>query len=123
MKLTALGDGPVCITMCEVDGQPAVFASASKASIFFWDKNKLQNSPVMLQVGEDARLTALSSLIPFLILPGCYGCGANEYFLFFQEPGYGDFCRPHRWKTKSYREVPHSYSKTPYRGGTILDLS
>ncbi|KAF9485871.1 hypothetical protein BDN70DRAFT_870784 [Pholiota conissans] len=49
LKITSLGHAPVSLTPCEVDGRMSVFAAGSRASIFFSEKNRLANSPIMLK--------------------------------------------------------------------------
>jgi DNA damage-binding protein 1 len=66
-KFTSLGNGPVCMTTCEVDGKPAVFASGSRAAVFFWERNRLQNSPVMLKVCQNA-------FPPFILPLSLFSC-------------------------------------------------
>ncbi|KAJ7505532.1 CPSF A subunit region-domain-containing protein [Mycena galericulata] len=48
-KLTSLGNLPVCFAPCIVDGKRALFAAGSRAMVFSWDREGLQNSPVMLK--------------------------------------------------------------------------
>jgi DNA damage-binding protein 1 len=50
-KSVYLGGAPVCTTAYKVDGKPAVFVSGHRAAIFFWDKNRLQQSPLVFKVG------------------------------------------------------------------------
>ena len=49
-KSVPLGGAPVCMTAYDIEGRPAVFASGGMTSIFFWDKNRLQNSPIVFKV-------------------------------------------------------------------------
>lgn len=49
-KLFLLGMAPVSLSTCVVDGKNAVFASGSRASILYWDKQRLANSPVTIKV-------------------------------------------------------------------------
>lgn len=46
----SLGRTPVNLTPCEVDGKRAVFAAGNRANVFFCEKNRLANSPIMLKV-------------------------------------------------------------------------
>jgi DNA damage-binding protein 1 len=50
LKIISLGHAPISLTPCEVDGKKSVFAAGNQASIFFCEKNRLANSPVMLKV-------------------------------------------------------------------------
>lgn len=49
-KVFALGTTPVSLATCKVDGRTSVFASGSRASVLFWDRHRLHQSPVMLKV-------------------------------------------------------------------------
>lgn len=49
-KVFSLGTAPVSLSVCEVDGKRTVFASGSRSAVFFWDKQRLRQSPVMLKV-------------------------------------------------------------------------
>jgi DNA damage-binding protein 1 len=51
-KSVYLGGAPVCMMAYRVDGKPAVLVSGHRASIFFWDKNRLQQSPLVFKVGR-----------------------------------------------------------------------
>lgn len=48
-KTISLGDTPVFLNTCQVDGRKALFACGSRASILFWDKETLRHSPVILK--------------------------------------------------------------------------
>ncbi|PCH40170.1 hypothetical protein WOLCODRAFT_67201 [Wolfiporia cocos MD-104 SS10] len=48
-KLFALGTAPVSFTTCNIDGRTALFASGSRAAVLYWDRQRLQQSPVMLK--------------------------------------------------------------------------
>ncbi|KZT73848.1 hypothetical protein DAEQUDRAFT_357103 [Daedalea quercina L-15889] len=48
-KQFSLGSAPIAFTTCVVDGRRAVFASGSRASVIYWDKQRLHQSPVMLK--------------------------------------------------------------------------
>ncbi|KAJ7644328.1 CPSF A subunit region-domain-containing protein [Roridomyces roridus] len=48
-KLTSLGNLPVGFTPCLVDGKRALFAAGSRAVVLSWDRDGLQQSPVMLK--------------------------------------------------------------------------
>lgn len=49
-KLFSLGTAPVSFSTCVVDGRRTVFASGSRASVLYWDRQRLQQSPVMIKV-------------------------------------------------------------------------
>lgn len=49
-KIASLGTAPVFLSPCLVDGRRTVLASGNRASILYWDKQRLQQSPVMLRV-------------------------------------------------------------------------
>ncbi|KAI0917003.1 hypothetical protein AcV5_007593 [Taiwanofungus camphoratus] len=62
-KVFALGTTPVSLATCKVDGRTSVFASGSRASVLFWDRHRLHQSPVMLK--DTVRGTSLNaSLFP-----------------------------------------------------------
>ncbi|TDL17702.1 hypothetical protein BD410DRAFT_901246 [Rickenella mellea] len=48
-RMVRLGDSPVHLCSCAVDGHPVVIASAGRASIFFWDKESVQHAPVLVK--------------------------------------------------------------------------
>ncbi|CCM01903.1 uncharacterized protein FIBRA_03974 [Fibroporia radiculosa] len=48
-KTFALGDVPVALAKSTVDGKPAIFASGSRASVLYWDRQRLHQSPVMIK--------------------------------------------------------------------------
>ena len=50
-KVFSLGTAPVSFSACAVDGRRAVFASGSRASVLYWDRQRLHQSPVMVKVG------------------------------------------------------------------------
>lgn len=50
LKLVSLGNAPVNLTPCEVDGKKAVFAAGNRSTLFSFDKNRLVNSPITLKV-------------------------------------------------------------------------
>jgi DNA damage-binding protein 1 len=49
-KIISLGDLPVLLNACQVDGRKTVFACGSRASILFWEKETLRHSLVILKV-------------------------------------------------------------------------
>ncbi|KAH9480543.1 DNA damage-binding protein 1a [Psilocybe cubensis] len=49
LKVISLGNAPVNLTPCEVDGKKTVFAAGNQATVFFCDKNRLTNSAIMLK--------------------------------------------------------------------------
>ncbi|KAL6302826.1 mono-functional DNA-alkylating methyl methanesulfonate N-term-domain-containing protein [Sparassis latifolia] len=58
-KVFPLGAAPVSLSTCVVDGRMAVFASGSRASVLFWERQRLHHSPVMLK--DAVRGTSLNS--------------------------------------------------------------
>lgn len=48
-NLTSLGDLPVHLTPCRVDGREALFAAGSRAMILTWQRDSLHQSPVILK--------------------------------------------------------------------------
>ncbi|KAL0960839.1 hypothetical protein HGRIS_005855 [Hohenbuehelia grisea] len=48
-KILALGHAPVRVCKCDVEGQPAIFASGSQATVFSLERRRLKNSPIMLK--------------------------------------------------------------------------
>ncbi|KAF9496184.1 hypothetical protein BDN71DRAFT_1415949 [Pleurotus eryngii] len=48
-KLISLGDAPVSLSLCEVEGKTAVFAAGTQATIVSWDGRRLRDSPIMLK--------------------------------------------------------------------------
>ncbi|OCH88473.1 hypothetical protein OBBRIDRAFT_780096 [Obba rivulosa] len=48
-KVFSLGTAPVTLSRCVVDGKDAVFASGSRTSVLYWDKQRLASSPVMIK--------------------------------------------------------------------------
>jgi DNA damage-binding protein 1 len=49
-KLFSLGTAPVSLAVLTIDGNRVVFATGSRAAVFYWDKQRLRQSPVMLKV-------------------------------------------------------------------------
>lgn len=49
-KIFSLGNLPVSLTACTVDEKRAVFASGSRATVLFSEKQRLQHSPILLKV-------------------------------------------------------------------------
>ncbi|KAI5118862.1 hypothetical protein M0805_005306 [Coniferiporia weirii] len=48
-KIVALGESPVFLSVCVVNGQPAILASGTRSVLFFWFKDSLSHSPVLLK--------------------------------------------------------------------------
>ncbi|EKM59045.1 uncharacterized protein PHACADRAFT_181065 [Phanerochaete carnosa HHB-10118-sp] len=48
-KLFALGAAPVSLAVSTVDGARMVLATGSRAAVFYWDRQRLRQSPVMLK--------------------------------------------------------------------------
>lgn len=55
-KLISIGNVPVTMHTCCIKDRSTVFACGSRTSILFWEKERLQHSPLMLKV----RITASS---------------------------------------------------------------
>lgn len=49
-KVISLGNSPVHLTVCQVDGKKAIFAAGDRATVLSTEKGKLVQSPVMLKV-------------------------------------------------------------------------
>jgi len=49
LKVTSLGHAPVNLSSCEVDGRKSVLAAGNRATVFFMEKGRLVNSPIMLK--------------------------------------------------------------------------
>ncbi|KAG6831954.1 hypothetical protein H0H92_006555 [Tricholoma furcatifolium] len=48
-KILSLGNTPVSLSACQINGQRTVFAAGGRATIFSWEKKRLHNSPIMLR--------------------------------------------------------------------------
>ncbi|KIJ59461.1 hypothetical protein HYDPIDRAFT_177805 [Hydnomerulius pinastri MD-312] len=48
-KIISIGTLPVSMHTCRIKDRPTVFACGSRTSIMFWDKERLQHSPLMLK--------------------------------------------------------------------------
>ncbi|EGN98024.1 hypothetical protein SERLA73DRAFT_109335 [Serpula lacrymans var. lacrymans S7.3] len=56
-KIFSVGNVPVTLHPCDVEGRRTVFACGSRTSILFWDKERLHHSPLMLnEVSAVSRL-------------------------------------------------------------------
>ena len=51
-KVFSLGTAPVSFSTCIIEGRRAVFASGSRASVLYWDRQRLHQSPVMIKVSN-----------------------------------------------------------------------
>lgn len=49
-RVHPLGTLPVSLSSCVVDGRRSVFATGSRSAIFYWDKNRLHQSHILLKV-------------------------------------------------------------------------
>ena len=49
-KLFSLGTAPVSLSGWEIEGRRSVFAAGSRSAVFYWDRQRLRQSPVMLKV-------------------------------------------------------------------------
>lgn len=49
-KIFTLGSMPVKVMNITVDGQSTLLAAGSRSAVFFWERNRLKSSPVMLNV-------------------------------------------------------------------------
>lgn len=52
-KVVSLGDLPISLVRCKVDGLSTVLATGTRASLFFWKKDTLHHSPVLVKVSAD----------------------------------------------------------------------
>ncbi|KAJ7163276.1 mono-functional DNA-alkylating methyl methanesulfonate N-term-domain-containing protein [Mycena filopes] len=48
-NLTSLGNLPVSLTPCVVDGKRALFAAGSRAMVLLWERDSIHHSPVILK--------------------------------------------------------------------------
>ncbi|KIP10587.1 hypothetical protein PHLGIDRAFT_125454 [Phlebiopsis gigantea 11061_1 CR5-6] len=48
-KLFSLGTAPVSLSRWDVEGRRSVFATGSRSAVFYWDRQRLRQSPVMLK--------------------------------------------------------------------------
>jgi DNA damage-binding protein 1 len=48
-KIVSLGDSPISLTACEVDGRQTVFACGNRVSILCWEKKRLHYSSLLLK--------------------------------------------------------------------------
>lgn len=60
LKLFPLGTAPVSLVACDIDGKRAVFANGSQSSVLYWDKQRLRQSSVMVQVSLYLDVTSTS---------------------------------------------------------------
>ena len=49
-KQSSLGNAPVSLSVCDVDGRTVVVASGTRANVLFWDKQRVRPSPTSLKV-------------------------------------------------------------------------
>lgn len=56
-RIYSLGSLPVSLSTCIVDGRRSVFATGSRSSVFYWNKQRLQQSHILLKVGSVWSLT------------------------------------------------------------------
>ncbi len=52
LKVFSLGAMPVSVGVTTVDGKRAVFASGSRVSVFYWDRQRLRQTSVMTKVSR-----------------------------------------------------------------------
>ncbi|KAI0766387.1 CPSF A subunit region-domain-containing protein [Trametes elegans] len=45
-KVSSLGDAPVSLSLCTIDGRTVVFASGARANVLYWDRQRVRPSPV-----------------------------------------------------------------------------
>ncbi|CAL1713378.1 unnamed protein product [Somion occarium] len=58
-KVLPLGNIPVSLSACEVDGRRAVFASGSRSTVLYWDRQRIRHSSVLLKdLAAAARLNS-----------------------------------------------------------------
>lgn len=51
MKLVTLGEGPLSLRSCFVNNKSAVLASGTRSALFYWSKDSLSYSSVLVKVG------------------------------------------------------------------------
>ncbi|KAF9267572.1 hypothetical protein L218DRAFT_895037 [Marasmius fiardii PR-910] len=49
MKVISLGDSPISLSPCQIDGRRTVLACGAKSAILAWDRSRLQHSPMLLK--------------------------------------------------------------------------
>lgn len=52
LKIFPLGVTPVSLNVTQVDGKRMVFASGSRTAVFYWERQRLMQSVVMMKVRE-----------------------------------------------------------------------
>ncbi|KAG6907853.1 hypothetical protein DXG01_007117 [Tephrocybe rancida] len=67
-KIVPLGQLPVALSACQIDGKRAVFAAGNRATVFSWEKKRLHNSPIMLRDVVTAAPLSTASFGPSLVL-------------------------------------------------------
>ncbi|KAI8986077.1 CPSF A subunit region-domain-containing protein [Trametes punicea] len=45
-KASSLGNAPASLSVCSIDGRTVVFASGARASVLYWDRQRVRPSPV-----------------------------------------------------------------------------
>ena len=64
-RVFSFGSSPASLVRCDVDGERTILAFGSRAGVLFWNKGRLQHSPVLVKV--NARL-----LIPLFCTVGLF---------------------------------------------------
>lgn len=64
-KLFSLGTAPVSLNVSTIDGNRTVFATGSRAAVFYWDRQRLRQSPVMLKVCSSAIMLIILLIVCF----------------------------------------------------------
>lgn len=72
-KVVSLGNAPVHLSVCEVDGKRAIFAAGNRATVLALDKQKLSHSPVMLKDITAACRINSETFPDCLLLAGYHG--------------------------------------------------
>ncbi|KAH7926445.1 hypothetical protein BV22DRAFT_1118853 [Leucogyrophana mollusca] len=72
-KFSSIGNLPVSLHSCDIEGRKAVFACGSRTAILFWDKDRLQQSPLMLKDVTAASLLNTANYKSSLVLAGSEG--------------------------------------------------
>ncbi|CDO76087.1 hypothetical protein BN946_scf184649.g13 [Trametes cinnabarina] len=48
-KVSSVGNAPASLSVCSVDGRTVVFASGARASVLYWDRQRVRSSPVSIK--------------------------------------------------------------------------
>ncbi|OBZ68977.1 DNA damage-binding protein 1 [Grifola frondosa] len=67
-KVFSLGIAPVSLSTCVIDGKTGVFASGSRASVLYWGRQRVHQSPIMLKDSVQGASLSTSAFPSCLIL-------------------------------------------------------